>query len=403
MKKVLFIFLAAVLLLCSCQSTLPPHDDPSPEQEPSDLILCENGQSLYTIVFPYGDFPYERTAALKLATRLQARLGVSFQYVDDRQAPSEHEILIGQTNREIELPALEADQIDLRIDGTHVILRWSANDLYEQAIDLFIESLLTEGEKITLPLSNQQQKTIQRPEVITMNVRVASFNIHAGADVGYDFSILSEDILKSGADVIGLQEVDRNTGRNKNQDTLAVLSQYTGYPYYCYAKTEDFSGGEYGIGILSRYPIVESEYIYLPRGSSNPEEENRAIQYACIEIEGGLFHFINTHFGFGVSDVQQLTAIRTYIQEKKLPHYVIVGDFNYEIHLTAKNVFSKVTLALTEKNYTATYKGGSVIDNVVMSEGIQLTGLHVYDMCTINHSDHNIVAATLTLQAEKKS
>ncbi len=402
MKKILIIWLTLLLLLCSCNN--PPENPSPPTPEPTDPVLVQNGEVFYTIVYPHGDFPNERIAAMKLASHIKKTFGVTVAYVDDTTAPTEHEILIGNTNRNSStLPSVGADQIDIRVDGTRIVIRCGSNDFWEEATALFLESIKTEEGKSTLPVDFQLTHTIQLPEVITMNVRVASFNIHAGADVGYDFSILAKDILKSGAEVIGLQEVDKNTGRNKNQDTLAELAKHTGYAYYCYAKTEDFSGGEYGIGILSKYPIIESEHIYLPRGSDNPEEENRAIQYACIEIDGGEFHFINTHFGFGVTDTQQLAAIKAFIQEKQLDSYLIVGDFNYEIHLTVKNVFPRATLALTADNYTATYKGGSVIDNIVVSEGIKLTGCQVFDMCTIKHSDHNIVAATLMLTAEKKS
>ena len=403
MKKIWILLLAVLLLLPSCNT--PPEDTTPPTPEVvTDPVLFENGEVLYTIVYPQGDFPYERIAAMKLASRMRSLLGVNVTYTDDKTAPTEHEILIGNTNRQTSgLSSIENDQIDIRVDGTRIVIRCGSNEFWEEAIDLFLKNLRIEEGRTTLSKDFQLTHNVQLPEVITMNVRIASFNIRNGADVKYDFRILAQDILKSGADVIGLQEVDQNTNRNKNQDTLADLAKYTGFQYYCYAKTEDFSGGEYGIGILSRFPILEHEYFYLPRGSDSPDEENRAVLYARIEVDGADFHFLNTHFGFGVTDTVQLVAIREYIREKQLPHYAIVGDYNYEIFETAINVFPTATLALTRDPYVNTYKELTSIDNFIMSKGIKLSGFQVYDTYASGHTDHKMLAGTLMLTVEKHS
>ena len=403
MKKIWILLLAVLLLLPSCNT--PPEDLPPPTPEVvTDPVLFENGAVLYTIVYPQGNFPNERIASMKLASRMRSLLGVNVTYTDDKTAPTEHEILIGNTNRQTSpLPSIEPDQIDIRVDDTRIVICCGSNDFWEEAIDLFLKNLRIEEGRTTLSKDFQLTHNVQLPEVITMNVRIASFNIRNGADVQYDFRILAQDILKSGADVIGLQEVDQNTNRNKNQDTLAELAKYTGFQYYCYAKTEDFSGGEYGIGILSRFPILEHEYFYLPRGSDSPDEENRAVLYARIEVDGADFHFLNTHFGFGVTDTVQLVAIREYIREKQLPHYAIVGDYNYEIFETAINVFPTATLALTRDPYVNTYKELTSIDNFIMSKGIKLSGFQVYDTYGSGHTDHKMLAGTLTLTVEKHS
>ena len=88
-------------------------------------------------------------------------------------------------------------------------------------------------------------------EIIAL--RVGTYNIQNGQNPGvaHDFSVLAQDILGAGLDIVGLQEVDKNTTRNGGQDTMAILAQETGY-YSGYSRAIDLQGGEYGTGILSK-------------------------------------------------------------------------------------------------------------------------------------------------------
>ena len=53
-----------------------------------------------------------------------------------------------------------------------------------------------------------------------MTLTVASYNILHGAAVGYDWAQLAAVIRESGADIVGLQEVDRRTRRAGGTDGL---------------------------------------------------------------------------------------------------------------------------------------------------------------------------------------
>ena len=80
----------AAVLFASCGKATPP--------PPTPLPIVENGECAFVIVYESGS-----TEARKQATALRSLLreayGVALTPVSDEEAPAEHELLIGQTNR----------------------------------------------------------------------------------------------------------------------------------------------------------------------------------------------------------------------------------------------------------------------------------------------------------------
>lgn len=73
---------------------------------------------------------------------------------------------------------------------------------------------------------------------------------------------MAEVVRTAGADIVLLQEVDRNTVRSGNVDQVAELTRLTGM-HAQFGKSLDYQGGEYGIAILSRWPIIAREVVDL--------------------------------------------------------------------------------------------------------------------------------------------
>lgn len=132
------------------------------------------------------------------------------------------------------------------------------------------------------------------------NVRVLVYNIHAGKDAaGADnLARVAEVVLTSGADVVLLQEVDRLTTRSGRVDQLAELRRLTGL-HGAFGRTLDFQGGEYGIAVLSRWPLLRDTLVHLP--VQPPQEraggsyEPRGALHAVLLRGGDTLHVINTH------------------------------------------------------------------------------------------------------------
>ena len=89
-------------------------------------------------------------------------------------------------------------------------------------------------------------------------ITVASYNVQC---LGYsaDKSAIVEEIKTINPDIIGLQELDNATSRSGYVDQLKMLADECGYEYYYFTKTIDFMGGEYGHGVMSKYPITKTE------------------------------------------------------------------------------------------------------------------------------------------------
>ncbi|MBO7542630.1 endonuclease/exonuclease/phosphatase family protein, partial [bacterium] len=97
-------------------------------------------------------------------------------------------------------------------------------------------------------------------------IRVGTYNIQGGVWVHQNWTTIVNDCIEAGLDIVGFQEVDRNTNRSHGKDTMEELSKASNgrYPYYGYSKAIEYDGGEYGTGILSSFPIESFDVTPLP-------------------------------------------------------------------------------------------------------------------------------------------
>jgi endonuclease/exonuclease/phosphatase family metal-dependent hydrolase len=104
---------------------------------------------------------------------------------------------------------------------------------------------------------------------------VATFNIHhaEGVDGHVDLGRIAELVLKTEAEVVALQELDRGHPRSQEEDQPAALAELTGL-HLSFFPTLAKRGYEYGIGIASRKPLDPS-FVELPR--ARDEEPRGAI------------------------------------------------------------------------------------------------------------------------------
>ena len=71
------------------------------------------------------------------------------------------------------------------------------------------------------------------PDVpVKYRLRVATYNIRAGADVDRDVSVIAEDIRALDLDIVGLQEVDICTKRSKLTDQLQTIAELDGLIFH---------------------------------------------------------------------------------------------------------------------------------------------------------------------------
>ena len=173
----------------------------------------------------------------------------------------------------------------------------------------------------------------------TASARIMSYNIHAGRDLqrGSNLERVAALIDSLRADVVLLQEVDRSTARSGKIDQATVLSQRTGM-HFVFGRALDYDGGEYGIAVLSRFPVVTSRVVPLvaPAGADSvaqAEAEPRVMLHVVLATPSGELHVVNTHLdhrGQSVArnaQVLQLLAYGAHDVPKGAP-LVLGGDMN---------------------------------------------------------------------------
>jgi len=172
------------------------------------------------------------------------------------------------------------------------------------------------------------------------SLRVLVYNIHAGKDAeGVDnLARVAEVVRGSGADVVLLQEVDRGTERSGRVDQLARLASLTGL-HGSFGKTLDYQGGEYGIAILSRWPVVFDTLLPLP---IDPPQERAGGSYEprgalVARLEGPLrLVALNTHLDASREDHYRIQEVRTVVETAEREAaaggalVLVGGDFNSE-------------------------------------------------------------------------
>lgn len=411
MKKVIILFSALCLILSclvSCGTTAPQQESTTATAEttettattanPAWLPLTENGKPLYTVIRSEESSTTELNLAMTLREYLseigQAEFALSTDWFRRGGNPddiSEYEILIGDTNRTASATALEntdGDSWCVELVGNRIVIQASFDWLLEDALAYF-QTLCTVVDG-TVMLDTSLCKTVTTPNAMIdadITIRVGSYNIKNGAGVNHDMAQLAPNITELDLDIVGLQEVDIGTSRAKKLDTLKLLAEAAGYPYYAFTKAINTGGGEYGTAILSRYPIVHHESVLLETPSGY---EQRAYGHAVIEVNGVNLHFFNSHLSYENTEIRAAQMAQLARETAPCRGYIMTADFNTE-NLKEFEVFDGATLANNRKY--ATYPSSSTaIDNIVLDEGWTIVDS---GMLASDKSDHNLLWAEI--------
>ena len=158
-------------------------------------------------------------------------------------------------------------------------------------------------------------------------IRVMTYNIHVGVgmDKKLDLARIAGVINQQHPDLVGLQEIDRGVERTQRIDEIAELAKLTKMEY-AFAFNLKYQGGQYGVAILSKSPILATDHhLYL----NTREAERRGFIRAEVRIGGRLINFVTTHLDYQYEDgrvyeTQQLLAA---MKDVRGP-LIVVGDFN---------------------------------------------------------------------------
>jgi endonuclease/exonuclease/phosphatase family metal-dependent hydrolase len=165
------------------------------------------------------------------------------------------------------------------------------------------------------------------PKRVRLNVM--SYNIHVGIgmDKKLDLARIAEVIKRQRIDIVGLQEVDRGVERTGRVDEMRELARLTGMDY-AFAHNLDYQGGQYGVAVLSRFPILAIDH---RRYANRRERERRGFIRVEVEVEGRRLNFVTTHLDYQFLDgrVFETEQLLKALEDVRGP-LVVAGDFNEE-------------------------------------------------------------------------
>jgi endonuclease/exonuclease/phosphatase family metal-dependent hydrolase len=147
-------------------------------------------------------------------------------------------------------------------------------------------------------------------------MKLVSYNIRygVGIDDRLDLPRIADEL--QGADIIGLQEVDRFFKRGGEVDQAAEISALLGDYHWVYGAGQDTDGSyrdqegrlvnrrrQHGEMILSRYPILSTRTFPLPKmGSITRHAVQAALLEAVIDAPSGPLRVYNTHLFYWSPD-----------------------------------------------------------------------------------------------------
>ena len=177
--------------------------------------------------------------------------------------------------------------------------------------------------------------THPEPATPDRSIRVMAYNIHhgQGVDDRLDLARITAEIRDSGADIAGLQEVDRHwSERSDFADQAAELARELAMHvvYGANLELDPLQPGEprrqYGNAILSNAPIYGWRNILLPR-SGNLEQ--RGLLEALVTVRRVPVRVFTTHLQHNSQQerIAQIVAIREVIGMAQKP-VILVGDLN---------------------------------------------------------------------------
>ncbi|HET8735366.1 MAG TPA: endonuclease/exonuclease/phosphatase family protein [Pricia sp.] len=165
------------------------------------------------------------------------------------------------------------------------------------------------------------------------SIRVMAYNIHhanpPSQPDSIDISAIVRTIKAQDPDLVALQEIDVDTERSGPGNQAERIADSLGMNVF-FRKSIDFGGGEYGVAILSRFPISDETVHRLPT-KTGTNGEKRVLATVKVTLPGDQFiRFGSTHLDSQKEDTNrllQIKEIRRIASQDDLP-MIIAGDFN---------------------------------------------------------------------------
>lgn len=245
--------------------------------------------------------------------------------------------------------------------------------------------------------------------------RVLSYNIHhgVGLDGVLDLERIAAEIEATGADVVGLQEVDNHWGERSGWvDQASWLAQRLGM-HHAYAANLDLDPApgdtvrrQYGTAVLSRFEILSAtNHLLTNLPYETRPTEQRGLLHVVVNVRGAHVDINNTHLDHQRAE-QRISQVREVlaIVARQSGTAVVLGDLNATPETTEvrmlvdaglKDAFAGIAGAETYPAEAPTKR----IDYLLVREALTITGQEVL---TTEASDHLPITAALTVRRPQR-
>ena len=178
---------------------------------------------------------------------------------------------------------------------------------------------------------------------MTRTLKVATWNIFGGRvwdGSRVDLDLTLATLRRLDADLMAVQEVDREQGRSHRADQARLLGEALGMDWrYAPAMLgtpgegwrapvpgdPDPGGTAYGIALFSRLPLEQVETVLLPQAG---RDEPRVALVATLADSGRRLTVAGTHLSFVPGpNITQLRALQGHLDELGGPR-LLMGDLN---------------------------------------------------------------------------
>lgn len=231
---------------------------------------------------------------------------------------------------------------------------------------------------------------------IAMQLKIMSFNTQHCLNFvtkKIDFDIMTDAIIKCGADVIGLQEMRDESEDEEYEAQARIIAEKLGF-YFYFAEAIRFDGkNPYGNALISRYPVISAETILIPNPVVPEYDgyyETRCLLKARIDVEGGL-NVLVSHFGLNPDEHRN--AVETIVSNISSERCVLMGDFNVQpdnpvLEPIMEKMYDTAKLFDSPKTSFPSDVPNVKIDYIFVSNDIKVIDADIPEVIASDHRPH---------------
>lgn len=188
-----------------------------------------------------------------------------------------------------------------------------------------------------------------------MRLRIMTYNIFSGRDAfrTLDLTRAERVIGCLKPDICALNEVRMRTSDVGDCEQARALGEAL-HMHWAFAPAMPFQGGQYGIGMLSRFPILRQSHVPVPEVPAEEREkcyEPRVLMRCEIDV-GRPIAVYTSHFGLSAAEQENATGlVLSSLDNETLPA-VFMGDLNMTPdHPLIQKIAARLHDAAADKNF----------------------------------------------------